>query len=706
MIWKLERDRERTPPPDAPLLTPDIRSIAVAGPGVPQPYTLERYQIGEWRITSPFTWKADAPAVDKILEQLRFLQLDGSFTVAEAEASGSTLANYGLEKPDAHITVRGDNAKSVVLHLGRLVSDSAAGPVYLLAPGGHIIPLATTESQKLLSSLYVTPDDLRANTIFTMDAFEVRGITVRITGDGTAPEQHIRIKRDQRPIPDQNDTELIWRFEAPVNADASRPFVEEWLNKLTQLRYMRFLDSTPDRLQQTGLNNPVMRLSIEGNNRLQTLLVGARAPDSAVPAYYAKLEDNRAMFIVRESEIKNWRDALTMLREREFFHFYPSFLTEITVRDGDGKSLVFHRRSTDTAPAGTQVPNSADLGDWTIPVLPGSEASVTLAADPAVMRTLINALLHLNAQETSDAAILPEAQRRLSEAIVTDTPTDEQLAALGFNKPARRVELNFKNAPRRILLLAAPVAAGTPWHAKLADHPAVYSIRPDILDLLSVSPAQYRNRTVFQLPDGAFIAGVKLTDLATGKTLLDSARIAPDAPWNGIAEAGKLQRLAGQLAIVRAAQYASDVFSPEYTIRYLGAEVPEGWRYRLDATLRLPNVATPEVRTLFFTKRLAGTTQIAGSPAQACVFHLEQSFIDALFALTFEVDPSKDIPRITQPAALPPPPVRATPLPAASAPPPAPARVAPLTPAPQPARTAPPPAAPPPQQTVQRAPGR
>ncbi|MDR2845187.1 MAG: DUF4340 domain-containing protein [Puniceicoccales bacterium] len=685
-IWKLERDRELTPLVAAPLFAPDMREITVDAQGATQ-YAIEKHPHG-WRLTSPFVWEANNTAVDRIVEQLNFIKLDGSFTVAEARANGSSLSNYGLEKPDASISVRGNGtAPPTVIRLGRPSGANAASAVYLLAPDERIIPLRVSEAQAFLASLMVAPEALRAETIFTIGSFEVRNITVRVASGGTGGE-HVRIKRDQRPIHGQNDTERVWRFEIPVNADASRVLVDAHLDALSQLRYLRFLTPTAEAsaelLQQTGLSNPELRITLEGNNRLQTLLVGARDATATEPARFAKLEDNRAIFTVREADVEIWRDAKGALREREFFQFTPSLLTEITVRNHE-RTLVFHRRPSSseataptpaTAPTGTAArPEKAgeESGDWTLSVLSdstGASGKATLAADPGVMHTFIAAAGHLRA-----------------DAFVTDAPTEAQLSALGFNTPVRRVELGFKNGIRRTLLIAGATAEGAPLHAKLADQPTVYAVQPEVLELFSVLPAQYRNRLVEQVPAGGAVAGVKIVDLASEKTLLAVSRPAATSTWSAAltaidpVERAAVFRLVGLLDVVRAAGFVDEddgAFKEKYEVRHLNARNAEGWRYQLDITVRTQSDGTETTRTFYLTKRLGATTQIAGSPAQNCIFQLEQPLIDALHPLTFGRDSSRELPTIAQPPALPPPPATApTPVTPPTAPTPATAPAAP-----------------------------
>ena len=62
------------------------------------------------------------------------------------------------------------------------------------------------------------------------------------------------------------------------------------------------------------------------------------------------------------------------------------------------------------------------------------------------------------------------------------------------------------------------------YHAKLSDAPTVYSIPPAILEALSVDPLAYRRRTLFAMQPGDRLVSLKVTDLATGKTLLDEKK--------------------------------------------------------------------------------------------------------------------------------------------------------------------------------------
>ena len=92
----------------------------------------------DWFITSPFRWAANPFTVNRLLTELRFLGADGGFSVAEARATGSTLADYGLENPRATLSVS-DDAGTRQIRIGNATPDRKS--VYVLSPdGSEIIP--------------------------------------------------------------------------------------------------------------------------------------------------------------------------------------------------------------------------------------------------------------------------------------------------------------------------------------------------------------------------------------------------------------------------------------------------------------------------------------------------------------------------------------------------------------------------------------
>ena len=67
-----------------------------------------------WRLSRPINWKANFYAVNRILNQLQFLESETAFSVKEIERSGQTLAEYGLVDPRAVLTLGYGNREMAI----------------------------------------------------------------------------------------------------------------------------------------------------------------------------------------------------------------------------------------------------------------------------------------------------------------------------------------------------------------------------------------------------------------------------------------------------------------------------------------------------------------------------------------------------------------------------------------------------------------
>src|SRR5208283_2717577 len=116
-------------------------------------------------------------------------------------------------------------------------------------------------------------------------------------------------------------------------------------------------------------------------------------------------------------------------------------------------------------------------------------------------------------------------------------------------------------------------------------------------------------------------------------------RLAEGESWDGALAAEPAPRRAAlaavlsQLRLLRAASFVQDGF-PE---KIFAAGEVRPWRYRLDATISLPDGAggsQVNTMTLWFAERTGASEQLAGSKDFATVFSVEQPLLDALWVLT------------------------------------------------------------------------
>lgn len=644
LIWRGANRRDLEQPPAELIFPANADRIALSGPDAPGAYELV-LKNGAWQLATPFEWPAGPWLVQKLLDELRFVSREGSFTLAEAAKLGNTATAYGLENPRMTLTVSGPGSAPVSVKIGAMTPDGRAA--YLLAPDNTtVIPAPNS----LIVALARKPDEFRRPEILSLDPFEITGVTLSLIESGK--ETRIGLRRG-RAAGASDDSR--WRFETPVATDADTPEVDKKLADLAELRFRRFLPATPELLDKAGLAVPSLTLTLEGNRRRQILLVGERDPDEAVPHRFAKFKDSAAVFTIPADALKPWIEARRTMREHRFMRFDSAALTAVTIHEG-GRSLVLQR--LDDGKPGVKP-------EWHMPVLPGSTAAEALPVDNDVLAELANSLSNLTARDIPAPKGADAETAALCAAFVTDEPSPEKLAAWGFDNPVRKVDLTLrdltpdgKETTRTLsLAIARPVAPETPVHAKLAGSPTVFSISPLIVRSLSVKPYDYRRRLLDSLAPADRIATLRITDLATGKVLVDEKKPDDIPDWNARLEGRPADERARLLTLLdlcrnpRAERFLGRPFAQDFTYDSGDGAAPESWRYRLDYTFKSADpAATATARTLFLTRRLGGSEQIAGSPTLNAVFLLPQTWIDALHPLTFVRDSSRDVPAIPAPA--------------------------------------------------------
>jgi hypothetical protein len=629
---RLQETRRRVLGPE----TGNIQSLEIAGGGS----TIALEKRGEaWWLTQPFAWPANLSAVSTILTTLQTLQHETSFAVADLAKNGASLATYGLEKPPITVsfTVSVPGAGSsrpsprIALRIGDTTKDG--NRLYVLSPDGARVHVV----DRLLANDLLRPlEQLRSDALFTIPVFEVGSFKLQ----AAAPARPIRIKRDGNR----------WSFDTPIIARASKAVTETTINLLNGLRVRSFVPAPPPELNPA--TNRALSLTLEGNNRSETLVLGgpvrppapAAGPTTAPDVeYYGKMEDKAAFFTVTVSAdlMEKLRDAQTKLRETRILDFDASAVTAIALRAPNAPELQLQRLEATAA--------TGDGAPWQIVRRDGNQAPATQPADLAAVQRLLEKLSQLSAQK-----------------FLSDYPTNAELETWGFNSPQREIALTMSasatpgttplapaNAPLTATLKIGVGADRGPQAYALDSAHSVYQIDAEILLDLPLDARAWRDRRLRDLPAGEQITALKLTDAATKAVIFEKTFAGAPAAATPDPE---LAKLLAQLRTLRAKAFLADHFTP--TVRVAGAEQP--WKYQLDVTVALGGgtVTQTKTYTLFFSDRLGGNTQLAGASDLDAVFEIEQPLLDALAKLTYgphDPGPPPATPAATTtPAATPP----------------------------------------------------
>lgn len=593
--------------------TADIRSISISGPGLTT-VQLQR-KDNNWNLTDPIEWPANPHAVSRIINELQFLEHETSFSVADLEKNNQSLADYGLDHPRLTVAFTsgvtaadnsGDPSKPVTLEIGD--ETKVGNRLYVLSPDHtrvHVVNLS------LANSLTIPVANLRADTVFSIPVFEARSLNLQ-----NATNLRVRVRRDGNH----------WTFESPIIARASDTTVKLTINALNALRVHKFVPANS--AEHNPANNPTLRITLEGNNRRETLILGERIGTTAIttsatdtdkktPAtapdveYYAILDGKATLFTLAlpDALINALLNAQIVLRETRIIDFSPDNVTAITLDAPNQSQLTLQRLES------TPQPGNRNNSSWQIVRRTGQQGPQTQPADDKDVQHLIEKLSLLSA-----------------EKFVSDAPSDADLEAWGFNRPEREITLTLGSGnDSQKVSIQIGVGSQPEGHTyvRLTNARYVYLVNDSILNDTPVSPLDYRERLLRELPEAATISRLQITDLKDNRVIYDQEIGKDDAALDE-----RTKALIAPLRALTAKRFVQDKFVDQ--VEVTGEQRP--WRYRLDTTVTLPSGSgeQKEVSELFLSPRLGGATQLAGSPALDAVFEVSQPLLDALWAVTYD----------------------------------------------------------------------
>ena len=604
----------------------DIRSLTLTSTVPGGSFSLAR-RGDTWWLTQPLEWPANLHVVNSILHELQLLENVSSFSAKDLAANTMSLADYGLDRPKLTVSFASGDAPPTVLRIGD--STNIGNRLYILSPDGERIHVV---ARGLADSLSLGLDKLRADTLLTVPAYEARGLLVQSSA------VRLRIRRENNR----------WLFDTIINnARAGKTAVDLAIAGLNDLRVKSFSPAAPPATLPSA--DPKLRVTLEGNNRRETLFLGDPVPAPPAPQvpppppdasvsveYYAQLEGRAAVFTVAvpTALVETLRNAQVRLREKRLLEFDLPSVTAVALTAPNQPPLTLQRLDAGATPADAT---------WQI-VRRGDPASgpQTLPADRAVVQRLLEQLTLLSAKDPG--------------GFVSDAPANADLEKWGFNRPERELTLTFAGPaapapnpqpprpnPSATVTLQLGTDAQGATYARLdpLTNPkgSIYAVDFDLRRELSVAPRDWRERQLPALPPTATITALTLTSTRPDAAPLYTHKLATPETWLTVLAAEPpekktaLEALLAQMRAPRAKRFVQDTFTDRVTVA--GDDRP--WSFQLEATVALPGGTGGEqtsTKTLLFTERVGGAQQLAGSREFNAVFEIEQPLLDALWTFT------------------------------------------------------------------------
>ena len=570
-------------------LAVDIDFLRISNAAKSRALSIELQEDG-WMLTEPYRWPANTFAVERILNQLQFLDTKVSFDTDRLGQAGASLEEYGLEPPELTLEFgSGDTVYSIGIGNATAVGNH----LYLLSHDGSKIHVV---DRSLLDSLSIDIEALRNQRVFKSSIFEVESWNLQLR---EANNIRTRITKD-------NDR---WLLETPIRARADSIEVNTLLGRLLELKSQNILQPTPIDLSKYGLSDPFLRIAVESDQNREALEVGDQVNADNETLRYAKLESRDTIFELEIDYLDELETAQTRLRDRRILEVDTAYATSISFDGNNGTTFDLQKLETD---------------EWDV-LTPDEQQGLVRekGSSEAVAATLgwLDAIQAIASDSPSGFA--------------HDSPTAADLEIYGLEVPEFSIGIASARLRDRSEELVSPRVDTLLFgeldsedrslrYVKLKEKDFVYLVSNDSLALIPNRAFEYRNRNLFDLPDEARVSKLSIHKLSDGQVLFEKSDKDSEFP---LALSQELESLTAKSYLQAA--YASNV-------QIAGRRQP--WAYALQATFAWKVADTEQTREydLYISELTGGPALAGGSIELDTVFEFRQGFIDAFSDIVFD----------------------------------------------------------------------
>jgi hypothetical protein len=278
--------------------------------------TTVRKEAEGWRIVEPVSARASESEITGIASALTRLEV-----ARVIDENPADPAEYGLAEPRIEVAFRGAEGQPS----GRLLI-GARTPT-----GGHVYARRNDEPRVFLIDGY-------QDTPLSRSTFELRDKTVlRVERDKI---DRLEIAADRQTIEFAKQADA-WRLAEPVAARADAALVEGLISRLSmaQMKSVVAEEAAPAALNQYGLADPAVSVTIAMGDSSAELAVGRSADDESV---YARDTSSQVVVTIDSTLAEELRKPPEDYRRKDPFEFRTYNATRIELTRGD-QTVAFER---------------------------------------------------------------------------------------------------------------------------------------------------------------------------------------------------------------------------------------------------------------------------------------------------------------------------------------------------------------------------
>ena len=264
-----------------------------------------------WRMLAPVATRADRGAVEELITSVVTAKAD-----REIASSPASLAEFGLDAPQAVVTVTLKDGKQIGLQLG---SKNPTGVWVYGRELGTSAVLALPDGVVRDATRPVA--DYRDKTVLAFDRGSVTGLEI------TTPEESLGLE----------SSGSAWTLTRPAPRPADADAVGDLLEKLGAARVKEFVAERPASLQAYGLDRPT-RLDVhtgkDKDRATKTVFLGRTDP--AKQGVYAMRPGESSVLLVPEDLDKALPRNVAVLRDKTVVPFDRDKIAKIEIEGPKG----------------------------------------------------------------------------------------------------------------------------------------------------------------------------------------------------------------------------------------------------------------------------------------------------------------------------------------------------------------------------------
>jgi hypothetical protein len=268
-----------------------------------------------WQVVEPVKARGSRTAVDELLANVMTAKID-----RQIDPDPKSLADFGLDKPAADLTLTLQDGKTLGLQLG---AKNPTG-VWVYARERDK-PAVFVLGESVLRDATRPVDDFRDRTILAFDSKDVTGFEIVL------PDETLAVEGAPR----------AWRITRPVALRADNETVSEFLGKLAGQKVREFVAEAPARRDLYGLERPVRVTIHSGQDKdrvSRTLLLGK--VDPAKKGVYAMRAGEPSVMLLPEDVYTQVPKNVGVLRNKMLVELERDKVTRLEIQSPKGTVTV------------------------------------------------------------------------------------------------------------------------------------------------------------------------------------------------------------------------------------------------------------------------------------------------------------------------------------------------------------------------------